>query len=140
MRKRFILAAFLIMPSVSFAEPVSVSSAPFESVDFWSSRQSSIVFYSVRIKDSVWKVAISVDLVEVVLAEDTKDYTTLNLVNAEESFGSVDWLKAEKAVVIVRSNSDLELWQKFLMRVKKQQELEREKWKEPIRVLPPIEK
>ena len=86
---------------------------------------------------SVWKVEISVDLVEVVLAEDTKDYTTLNLVNAEESFGNADWLKAEKAVVVVRQKSDLILWQKFLARAKKQQELERKKWAEPIRVLPP---
>lgn len=125
------------MPSVSFAEPVSVSSAPFESVDYFSGRQSLVIFHGVRLK-KVWKVSVPVDSADVILSEDQTVYTTLNLVNAQEDYGSLDWIKAEKVVVVVRARTDLILWQKFLTRVRKQQELEKKKWTESIRVLPPI--
>lgn len=137
--KTVVLAFSLAFPlSYSFAnEPISVSSAPFQSVDYLGGSKSLIVFYSVRFRDKSWKVAVPVDKVEVVLLEDKNIYTTLNLIKPREDYGSIDWLKAEEAVVVVRDKKDFVLWQNFLMRVKEEQELEKKKWAEPIRVLPP---
>lgn len=133
-----VLAFSLFVPlSHSFAdEPISVSSVPFQSVDYLSGRKSLIVFDEVRL-NKIWKVSVPVDLVEVVLSENQMTHTALNLVNAREEYGSPGWLKAEKAMVVVHQKSDLILWQKFLSSVKARQELERKKWAEPIRVLPP---
>lgn len=141
MQKRFYLSAlfFLIVPIVSSAESVSVSSVPFESVDYFRDQRGSIVFYGVRLK-KVWKVLASVDSVEVELSENQAVYTTLNLVNAQEEYGSIDWMKAEKVVVVVRAQADLVLWQKFLLSVKEKKELERKRLAEPKRVLPPTVK
>lgn len=135
-----VLTFSLFVPlSYSFAdEPISVSSVPFQSVDYWSGLNSQIVFYSVRMANERWDVSVPVDLVEVVLSENQTTYTTLNLVNAHKEYGSIDWLKAEKAVVVVRQKNDFILWQRFLAKVKNQQELEKKKWLEPIRVLPPV--
>lgn len=141
MKLRTAVLAFssVFLLSYSFAnEPISVSSVPFQSVDYWSGLNSQIVFYSVRMADERWDVSVPVDLVEVVLSENQTTYTTLNLVNAHKEYGSIDWLRAKKAVVVVRQKNDFILWQKFLTRVRKQQEFERKKWAEPKRVLPPV--
>ncbi|MBI3046583.1 MAG: hypothetical protein HYY86_03560 [Candidatus Harrisonbacteria bacterium] len=135
-----VLALSLFVPlSHSFAdEPISVSSIPFQSVDYWDGLNSQVVFDSVKLHEKSWKLVVPMDKVEVVLLEEKNIYTTLNLVNAREDYGSPDWLKAEKAIVVVRQKSDFILWQNFLARIKKRQELERKKWLEPIRVLPPV--
>jgi len=134
-----VLALNLFVPlSYSFAdEPISVSSIPFQSVDYLGGSKSRVVFYSVRLHEKFWKLGVPVDKVEVVLLEEKNIYTTLNLINAEKDYVSLDWLKAEKAVVVVRQEKDFILWQNFLARVKDQQELERKRLLEPVRVLPP---
>lgn len=135
-----VLAFSLFVPlSHSFAdEPISISSAPFQSVDYWDGLNSRIVFDSVKLHEKSWKLAVPADKVEIVLLEEKNVYTTLNLINVQEDRGSIDWLKAEKAIVVVRQKKDFILWQNFLARIKKQQKLERKKWSEPIQVLPPL--
>ena len=135
--RALIFAAILIPVSVFANEPVSISSVPFQSVDYLKGLNSRVIFDSVRLYGKNWKLAVLADKVELVLLEEENIYTTLNLVNAGEYDGSVGWLKAEKATVVVRSSSDFKLWQIFLEKIKKEQELERKKWEEPVRVLPP---
>lgn len=134
-----VLALGLFTPfSHSFAdEPISVSSAPFQSVDYWGGSDSRIIFYSVRIREKFWQVSVPVNEVAVALNKDKYIYTTINLVNGRQEYPSDDsWLKAEKVEVVVRQKGDFIVWQKFLSKVKKRQELERKKGLKPIRVLP----
>ncbi|MDO8430101.1 MAG: hypothetical protein Q7S73_01925 [bacterium] len=140
MKLRSVILVFgLFIPlQYSFAdEPVSISSVPFRSVDYFSGSNSQIVFYSVRFGDKSWKIAVPVSRVEVILLEEKDIYTTLNLKNTEKDYSSIDWLKVERVVVVVRDKKDFVLWQNFLMRVKEEQEREEKKLAEPIKVLPP---
>ncbi len=122
----------------SFAdELVFVSSVPFQSVDYFGGLNSQIVFHSVRFRDKSWKVAVPVNKVEVILLEDKNIYTTLILKKEEKDYGSIGWLKVEGVIVVVHDKKDFVLWQNFLMRVKEEQEFEKKKMAEPIRVLPP---
>jgi len=67
-----VLAFSLFVPlSHSFAdEPISISSAPFQSVDYWDGLNSRIVFDSVKLHEKSWKLAVPADKVEIVLLEE----------------------------------------------------------------------
>jgi len=138
--KKILLSLCLLIPNVAFgvaAEPISYSSVTFHSVNYSSGTSTLIHFQDVIVQERPFNVSVSVDHVVVFLKENFANYTTLNLIDVSDSLVSYKWLQAERAIVVVRSKSDLLAWEKFLSHLTARQELERKKRLEPRRVLPP---
>lgn len=120
----------------AMAEPKSFIDVPFKTVDYSAGTASFIYFDWVVINGSFKKVAVPLESVEIILKEASMVYTTLHLINVN-NLDDYGYLKPEKVIVIVRCKDDLAVWQKFLLRIKREQEQERKRLLEPIRVLPP---
>jgi len=118
------------------AEEVSFSSVAFKSVDYSIATTNSLVFFKdAIIKERLRDISVNVDLVEVLLQEDSKAYTTLELISVQRE--DWNWLTVKKVIVVVRHKDDFFAWQKFLAEIKRLQERERKRMLEPVRVLPP---
>lgn len=131
-----LIFSLLFLNTKAMAEPKSFIDVPFKTVEYSAGTASYIYFDWVVINKSLKKVAALLESVEVVLKEDKAVYTTLDLINVD-NLDSYEYLKPERVIVAVRHKDDLAAWQKFLLRVKREQELERKRLLKPIRVLPP---
>lgn len=118
------------------AEEISFSSVAFKSVDYSVNAVNSLIFfYDAGIKGTLKDVSVKADLVEVLLQEEPKAYTTLELINVQKE--DWKWLIVERVVVVVRNKDDFIAWKEFLAKIKRLQEQERKRISDPIRVLPP---
>ena len=136
MRKIALVFGLLLIGNGIRAEPVSYSSVSLHSVDSVGG-QNPFIHFTAIVNQQLRDMAVDLDQVEVRLEKDSENYTTLNLIDVTEAPDGSRWLKAEKAVVVIRNESDFEIWKKFLIKLKKEQELERKRFFEPRRILPP---
>lgn len=135
MAMALILVSFLSAIKTVSAELISYSNVPFKSVDYFISTQSSFHFKSVILGKRLYDIDAAVESVEILLEEESIPYTTLNLINVQDE--NIGWRHAEKVIVVTRCKNDFVLWKEFLNEIKKKQDLERQNWLKPIRVMPP---
>ncbi len=135
--KTLFMACLIALSSPSYAAKVSYSSITFRSADYLGLDKISVTFKDALVDGRLLNISVPLEAVEVILVDGEKNYTTLDITNADDKPPISIWLMAEKAIVVVRSKEDVRLWQKFLEKLKKKQEQERKERLRPRRVLPP---
>ena len=136
MKKIALVFGLLLIGNGIRAETVSYSSVSLRSVNYVGGPNAFIHFTAI-VNEQLRDIAVDLDQVEIRLEKDSENYTILDLIDVTEESGGSGWLKARKAIVVIRNESDFEIWKKFLIKLKKERELERKRFFEPRRVLPP---
>ncbi len=130
-----VLAVATPQVSAQFQNATDYFNIPFNSVSFFTGIHYDVIFNDSRVENHLLNVGVKLENVDVDFVRSTETYTTINLFKAKE-WSSFGWLKAEKAVVVVRHELDYVAWKRFLALLNKKQKLEAQKLK-PTRVLPP---
>lgn len=130
-----VLAAATLQTNAQFQSAADYFNIPFRSVKFLPGIRYGVVFSESRVENHLLNIGVPLENVDVDFVRSTETYTTINLFKAEK-WSDSGWLKAEKAVVVVRHEPDYIAWKKFLVLLKKKQESEAQRLR-PTRVLPP---